>query len=129
MITVFKGNTVVSMRPYKPEDVERVRDITRPYLETHGEPIAWVRHPTLQLKCQLMRQGAEAATQLGITDINNPEFGDAPLIREGEVPVFWGCGVTPQLVVMSSPECEGISIGHAPGKMVCLDLSINDIMS
>lgn len=42
MTTVFKGNTVVSMRPYKPEDVERVRDITRPYLETHGEPIAWV---------------------------------------------------------------------------------------
>jgi uncharacterized protein YcsI (UPF0317 family) len=41
MSTVFKGNTVVSMRPYKPEDVERVRDITRPYLETHGEPIAW----------------------------------------------------------------------------------------
>lgn len=42
ILQVFKGNTVVSMRPYKPEDVERVRDITRPYLETHGEPIAWV---------------------------------------------------------------------------------------
>jgi hypothetical protein len=40
--SVFHGNTVVSMRPYKPEDVERVRDITRPYLEAHGEPIAWV---------------------------------------------------------------------------------------
>lgn len=33
---------MVSMRPYKPEDIERVRAITRPYLETHGEPIAWV---------------------------------------------------------------------------------------
>lgn len=33
---------VVSMRSYKPEDVERVRNITRPYIETHGEPIAWV---------------------------------------------------------------------------------------
>lgn len=39
---VFHGNTVVSMRPYKVEDIERVRDTTRPYLETHGEPIAWV---------------------------------------------------------------------------------------
>jgi len=47
IITVFKGNTVVSMRPYKPEDVERVRDITRPFLETHGEPIAWVRNLSL----------------------------------------------------------------------------------
>jgi uncharacterized protein YcsI (UPF0317 family) len=33
---------VVSMRPYKLEDVERVREITRPYVETHGEPVAWV---------------------------------------------------------------------------------------
>jgi uncharacterized protein YcsI (UPF0317 family) len=49
MSTVFKGNTVVSMRPYKPEDVERVRDITRPYLETHGEPIAWVSDLILHL--------------------------------------------------------------------------------
>lgn len=32
------------MRPYRPEDIERVRDITRPYLETHGEPIAWVSY-------------------------------------------------------------------------------------
>lgn len=39
---VFQGNTVVSMRPYRPEDIERVRAITRPYDRTHGEPIAWV---------------------------------------------------------------------------------------
>jgi uncharacterized protein YcsI (UPF0317 family) len=32
---------VVSMRPYKKVDVERVRDITRPYVKTHGEPVAW----------------------------------------------------------------------------------------
>ena len=40
--TVFQGCTVVSMRPYKPVDIERVRAITRPYIQTHGEPIAWV---------------------------------------------------------------------------------------
>ena len=66
--------------------------------------------------------------QLGIMDINNPEFGDAPIIREGEVPVFWGCGVTPQLSVMESPNVKGLVLGHAPGKMICLDLTIKDII-
>jgi hypothetical protein len=39
---------------------------------------------------------------LGITDINCPDFGDAVDIHEGEIPVFWACGVTPQAIVMSS---------------------------
>ncbi|WP_408648057.1 D-glutamate cyclase family protein, partial [Terrisporobacter muris] len=37
---------------------------------------------------------------IGIEDINNPEFGDSVTIKNGEVPVFWPCGVTPQSVVM-----------------------------
>ena len=41
---VFSGNMVVSMRPYKAADIERVRGITRPYIATHGEPVAWVCH-------------------------------------------------------------------------------------
>ncbi|KLT44685.1 DUF1445 domain-containing protein [Cutaneotrichosporon oleaginosum] len=108
---VFSGNTVVSMRPYPPEQVERVRTITRPYVRTHGEPIAW---------------GWDAIEKLGINDINKPEYGDAPIIRDGEVPVFWACGVTPQLVVINS-HIEGVVIGHAPGKMLCLDWRIEDI--
>lgn len=35
-------------------------------------------------------------------DINKPDYGDAVDIREGEMPVFWACGVTPQAVVMQS---------------------------
>lgn len=57
-----------------------------------------------------------------------PEFGDPPIIREGEVPVFWACGVTPQLVVMSSPEVQGVCIGHAPGKMIVLDIKQEDLL-
>lgn len=34
------GTWVVSMRPYKKEDIEAVREITRPFVSTHGEPIA-----------------------------------------------------------------------------------------
>ncbi|BEI92239.1 uncharacterized protein CcaverHIS019_0410590 [Cutaneotrichosporon cavernicola] len=110
---VFSGNTVVSMRPYSAENVERVRAVTRPYVRTHGEPIAW---------------GWDALDKLGIADINRPEYGDAPVIRDGEVPVFWACGVTPQLVVLNS-NIEGVVIGHAPGKMLCLDWRVEDILA
>jgi uncharacterized protein YcsI (UPF0317 family) len=68
---------VVSMRPYMPEDVERVREVTRPFEGMHGEPIAW---------------GWEAVEELGIEDISRPEFGEKVEFREGEVPVFWVSG-------------------------------------
>ena len=35
------GTMVVSMRPYKAHEVERVREVTRPYRIGHGEPVAW----------------------------------------------------------------------------------------
>lgn len=34
------GTWVVSMRPYKEDDLEAVREITRPFVSTHGEPVA-----------------------------------------------------------------------------------------
>ena len=72
---VFTGAThVVSMRPYLSKDVEKVREITRPFLKMHGEPIAW---------------GWDGMEELGIKDIDQPDFGEAVKFREGEVPVFW----------------------------------------
>lgn len=73
-------------------------------------------------------QGWEALKELGIDDVSVADFGDAPVMREGEVPVFWGCGVTPQLAITGSPEVKGTVLGHAPGKMVCLDLTVADIV-
>lgn len=115
---VFTGGTyVVSMRPYRKADIERVRGLTRPFVSTHGEPVAW---------------GWDAVERLGIKDINAPEFGDKPLGLDGGVfsaseqgeefvPVFWGCGVTPQLAVMKA-ELPGRVMGHAPGHMLVLDV-------
>ena len=41
-------------------------------------------------------------------------------IRDGEVPVFWACGVTPQAVAAASrPE---LMITHAPGHMFVTDV-------
>ena len=62
------------MRPYRPEQVDRVREVTRPYLSTHGEPVAW---------------GWDGAKELGILDVDSPDFGDAQVFEDGDVPVFW----------------------------------------
>lgn len=121
---VFTGSTVVvSLRAYKKDQVERVRDITRPYSATHGEPIAW---------------GWDALCRLGIEDIDKPDWGDAPLTLDGRplsevhgddenVPVLWGCGVTPQEAVMRT-ELQGTVMGHSPGHMICLDVRDWDII-
>ena len=70
----YDGTCVVSMRAYEEGDVERVRDITRPYLTTHGEPVAW---------------GWDGAEAIGIRNVHQPDYGDRQTFREGEVPVFW----------------------------------------
>jgi uncharacterized protein YcsI (UPF0317 family) len=94
---------VVSMRPYKAGEIERVRDVTRPYRLTHGEPYAW---------------GDPA--RLGITDVMHPDYGDPPVLEPGDVPVFWGCGVTPQNVIVASK--LPFAITHEPGHMFVTDL-------
>jgi uncharacterized protein YcsI (UPF0317 family) len=104
------GTMVVSMRPYAAGDVERVRDVTRAYRVAHGEPVAW---------------GDPA--QLGIADIMLPEYGDPPVFEPGEVPVFWGCGVTPQSVIVASK--LPFAITHEPGHMFVTDRRHGDISS
>ncbi|WP_088007297.1 putative hydro-lyase [Indiicoccus explosivorum] len=99
----FEGPTVVSMRPIKEEDVVRAVQVTSRFPDVHGAPV------------QIGNPG-----KIGITDLNRPDFGDAVTIRDGEVPVFWACGVTPQAVAMHvKPE---LMITHAPGHMFITDL-------
>jgi uncharacterized protein YcsI (UPF0317 family) len=104
---------VVSMRPYPLTSLPLVRSITRPFVLAHGEPVAW---------------GREGAKALGLVDLDgtNPDFGDPSEIREGEMAVYWGCGVTPQLAVMDS-KIPGIVLGHAPGQMLVLDMVNKDV--
>lgn len=119
----FTGATqVVSMRPYRREDVERVRDVTRPYVATHGEPVAW---------------GWDGARALGIRDVREVQWGQ-PCLRldgggglfdeteEGYVPVFWGCGVTPQNAVAVAG-LDGTVMAHSPGCMGVLDVREHEV--
>ncbi|MGK0443466.1 MAG: hypothetical protein ACJA1U_000391 [Bermanella sp.] len=99
----FHGNTVVSMRPFKPADAIRMIQICSRFPSVHGAPIHF---------------GDPAA--IGIKDINKPEYGDAVTIKDGEVPVFTACGVTPQAAIMAAkPE---FCITHSPGHMVVTDI-------
>lgn len=98
----FHGNMVVSMRPIPYEDVVKASTVTARFPATHGAPVH-IGDPSV----------------IGIKDIDKPDFGDRSDFKEGEVPVFWACGVTPQAVAMASkPE---IMITHAPGHMLILD--------
>jgi len=100
---MFFGNTVVSMRPMPVKDAIRAISITASMPRVHGAPIHFGN-----------------PEEIGIRDISKPDFGDPVPIREGEVPVFWCCGVTPQSVVMSAK--PAIAISHAPGHMFISDV-------
>jgi uncharacterized protein YcsI (UPF0317 family) len=58
--------------------------------------------------------------ELGITDLDSPDFGDPPVGEPGDVPVFWACGVTPQAVLMRTR--PPFAITHAPGHMFVTDV-------
>jgi uncharacterized protein YcsI (UPF0317 family) len=97
------GNTVVSMRPFKPLDAIRMIQICSRFPSVHGAPIHF---------------GDPAA--IGIEDIGKTDYGDPVTFKEGEVPVFTACGVTPQAAIAAAkPE---FCITHSPGCMVVSDI-------
>ena len=62
---------------------------------------------------------------IGVQDLSRPDFGDPAEIKEGEVPVFWACGVTPQVVAMNSK--PPLMITHSPGHMFITDMRDEDV--
>ena len=104
---VFAGPLVVSMRPIPASLIPRAVEVTSRFPLAHGAPVH-VADPQA----------------IGISDLDHPVFGDPVSIHEGERPVFWACGVTPQAVAMhAKPE---LMITHAPGHMFITDLADDD---
>ncbi len=103
----FSGNMVVSMRPFAKEQIDRVVEISGRFPRMHGAPVH-VGNPE----------------ELGIADLSQPDFGDAVDINEGEVPLFWACGVTPQVALLQAK--LPLSITHSPGCMFVTDLRDED---
>ena len=100
----FAGEMVVTMRPIPAAQVEQARTISGKYPQAHGAPIA---------------QGDPAL--IGITDLAQPDWGEPVDVFDGEVPVYWACGVTPQNVLLNAklPLC----ITHSPGHMLIADVA------
>jgi uncharacterized protein YcsI (UPF0317 family) len=105
---VFHGPMVVSMRPMTPAQAVKATRVCARFPRAHGVPV---------------HIGDPSA--LGIADITRPDFGDAVEVHEGEVPVFWACGVTPQAVVMQAK--PPLVITHSPGHMFLTDLQDADL--
>jgi uncharacterized protein YcsI (UPF0317 family) len=98
----FAGPLVVSMRPYKAEELPLVVSASGRYPAMHGAPV---------------HVGDPKA--LGIRDLANPEFGEPVEIEEDQLPVFWACGVTPQAIAMKAK--PPLMITHSPGHMFVTD--------
>lgn len=105
---VFHGNMVVSMRPIPNHLVVKAVNVTAAMPRVHGAPVQ-IGNPKA----------------IGILDISKPDYGDSVTVNDGEVPVFWACGVTPQNVVMATK--PPIAITHAPGHMLVTDVKNVDL--
>jgi len=100
----FGGEVVVSMRPLSVKDAIRAIEITSRFPQAHGAPLHF---------------GDPAA--IGIDDLYAPDFGEMVEVKDGEIPVFWACGVTPQVAITKAR--PPICITHAPGHMLITDLA------
>jgi uncharacterized protein YcsI (UPF0317 family) len=103
----FHGPMVVTMRPISTAQVDLVCALSARYPHAHGAPI---------------HVGAPEA--IGITDLGRPDYGEPVPIYANEVPVFWGCGVTPQAVAVKAR--VDLMITHEPAQMFVTDLPRED---
>jgi uncharacterized protein YcsI (UPF0317 family) len=99
----FAGKMVVSMRPFKAADAIRAVQICTRFPSVHGAPIH-LGDPAL----------------IGIGDLGKPDYGDAVTLDNDELPVFWACGVTPQVALEAAR--PPFAITHSPGCMLVTDL-------
>jgi uncharacterized protein YcsI (UPF0317 family) len=106
----FMGPMVVTMRPHRPADAIRAVQITTRFPRCHGAPVH-IGLPEL----------------IGIRDLAKPDFGPgSAAVAADEIPVFWACGVTPQVVVRHAR--PSLCITHKPGHMLITDL-INESLA
>ena len=103
----FGGPLVVTMRWMTPAQAVIASQLTGRFPFNHGAPI---------------HIGDPAA--IG-ADLEHPIAGEPVTeIPEGTMPVFWACGVTPQVAAMESkPE---LMITHAPGHAFITDLRADE---
>jgi len=98
----FAADMVVSMRPFNAADAIRAIQICTRFPGVHGAPV---------------HLGDPA--RIGIGNLDAPDFGDAVTVADGELPLFWACGVTPQVALERA--APPVAITHSPGCMLVTD--------
>lgn len=100
---VFGGDMVVTMRAVDADRIDDVVSLCRQFPLAHGAPVH-----------------IGAAADIGIKDLQKPDWGDVPPPLGERVSVFWACGVTPQQVLMRAG--LPLSMTHKPGHMLITDI-------
>ena len=99
----FGGEMVVSMRAIEKARISEVIEISSRYPLAHGAPVH-----------------IGDAAEIGIDDLNQPDWGDAAPIEDDKIPCYWACGVTPQNALMRAK--LPLAITHKPGHMLVTDI-------
>lgn len=104
----FAAPTILSMRPLRPADAIRAIGVTSKYPGVHGAPV---------------HIGLPEA--IGV-DIDKPmqTLGTCRVLPD-ELPLFWACGVTPQMALSAAklPIC----ITHTSAHMLLTDVRLADL--
>ncbi|PHS05881.1 MAG: hypothetical protein COA78_14935 [Blastopirellula sp.] len=104
---MFEADLVVSMRPIPKHQKQLVIQICEQFPFAHGAPCHW-----------------GCPQDIGIENLECPDWGDVIEVKEDEVPAFWACGVTTQLALQTA--APPIAISHKPGSMLITDVDNAD---
>ncbi|MCY3828981.1 MAG: DUF1445 domain-containing protein [Rhodospirillaceae bacterium] len=99
----FAGPLIVSMRPLRPADAIRAIEVTARYPLAHGSPV---------------HIGKPAA--IGVDPDRPMETLGRVSVQDDELPVFWACGVTPQLAIRQA--APDLCITHRSAHMLVTDI-------
>ncbi len=99
----FDAQLIVSMRPVLTKDVQSAIDVSAKFPKVNGAPLH-VGDPLT----------------LGIDDLSRPDFGEPLSIDNNEIPLFWACGITSHIALMSAK--LPIAITHTPGYLLVTDI-------
>ena len=84
-VGLFEGKMTVSMRMIAKNQLGKAFMISSQYPDHHGAPVH-IGDPS----------------RIEIDDIMKPDKGDPPAVRDGDIPVFWACGVTSKEAIFSA---------------------------
>ena len=100
---VFSANLVVSVRPIPIRNADTVMEQCRNYPFAHGPPLHF-GHPG----------------DIAVSNLNQPDWGDAVAVGDCETVAFRACGVTTQAALETAR--LPIAVTHRPGAILIADI-------